>query len=64
MSGPIGAPQGSPEETATWTTYKTIESADGETLFDSVLHKDTHNSIETENGTISPSEVETAPVDP
>ncbi len=56
--------QGTDSESSTWTTYKTVENADGEVTFDGVFHTDTYYSLETEDGEVPPDEVEPAPVNP
>ena len=56
--------QGTNSESSTWTTYKTVENAQGETTFDGVFHTDTYYSLETEEGEVPPNEVDPAPVNP
>ncbi|MDN5697128.1 MAG: VanW family protein, partial [Rubrobacter sp.] len=56
--------QGTNSESSKWTTYKTVENADGETAFDGVFHTDTYYSLQTEDGEVPPDEVNVAPVNP
>lgn len=56
--------QGTDEESSTWTTYQTVENANGETVFDGELHTDTYYALETDEGELPPDEVDVAPVNP
>ena len=56
--------RGTTEESSTWDTYQRVENAAGETLFDGLLHTDTYEAVETDEGSVSPEEVEPAPVNP
>ena len=56
--------QATNSESSTWTTTKTVENANGETTFDGELHTNTYYSLETEDGEVSPNQVDVAPVNP